>query len=246
MSAPLRVGLAGLGSMGRNHLRHLSTREDCDLVAVADPDAGLVGDAVAKTGAAGLRRCPRDDRRGPPRRGGDRRADDGARLPRARRDRARPAGPGREAAGRDRRGGDRARRRGPRARRPPPGRARGAVQPGRAGARSPDRQGLGGDALLHHQPPRRTVPRADPRRRRDDRPRDPRRGHPVVDRRRASHAGLRRDGAAAARQQRGPAVRAAALPVGRDRHAGRQLADARRSGGSSPSWANRACSSSTT
>jgi UDP-N-acetylglucosamine 3-dehydrogenase len=53
MSAPLRVGLAGLGSMGRNHLRHLSTRQDCDLVAVADPDPDLVEDAVAKTGAAG-------------------------------------------------------------------------------------------------------------------------------------------------------------------------------------------------
>jgi UDP-N-acetylglucosamine 3-dehydrogenase len=52
MATPLRVGLAGLGSMGRNHLRHLSAREDCALVAVADPDASLVADAVAKTGAA--------------------------------------------------------------------------------------------------------------------------------------------------------------------------------------------------
>jgi UDP-N-acetylglucosamine 3-dehydrogenase len=54
MSAPLRVGLAGLGSMGRNHLRHLSTRQDCDLVAVADPDPLLFQDAAAKTGAAGF------------------------------------------------------------------------------------------------------------------------------------------------------------------------------------------------
>ncbi len=53
MSDPLRVGLAGLGSMGRNHLRHLSTRQDCDLAAVADPAPELVADAVAKTGAAG-------------------------------------------------------------------------------------------------------------------------------------------------------------------------------------------------
>ncbi len=53
MTAPLRVGLAGLGSMGRNHLRHLSTRTDCELVAVADPAPDLVADAVAKTGAAG-------------------------------------------------------------------------------------------------------------------------------------------------------------------------------------------------
>jgi predicted dehydrogenase len=53
MSAPIRVGLAGLGSMGRNHLRHLSTREGCSLAAVADPEAGLVSEAVARTGAAG-------------------------------------------------------------------------------------------------------------------------------------------------------------------------------------------------
>jgi UDP-N-acetylglucosamine 3-dehydrogenase len=53
VNAPLRVGLAGLGSMGRNHLRHLSTREECTLAAVSDPDAQLVDDATAKTGAAG-------------------------------------------------------------------------------------------------------------------------------------------------------------------------------------------------
>ena len=53
MTAPLRVGLAGLGSMGRNHLRHLSTREDCVLAAVSDPDPAILADAVAKTGAAG-------------------------------------------------------------------------------------------------------------------------------------------------------------------------------------------------
>jgi len=33
----LRIALAGLGSMGRNHLRHLVSREDVVLVAVADP-----------------------------------------------------------------------------------------------------------------------------------------------------------------------------------------------------------------
>ena len=53
MNAPLQVGLAGLGSMGRNHLRHLSTRESCTLAAVADPDPLLVADAVAKSGAIG-------------------------------------------------------------------------------------------------------------------------------------------------------------------------------------------------
>jgi UDP-N-acetylglucosamine 3-dehydrogenase len=52
-AAPLRVGLAGLGSMGRNHLRHLSSRPDCRLVAVGDPDPVALADAVARTGAAG-------------------------------------------------------------------------------------------------------------------------------------------------------------------------------------------------
>jgi predicted dehydrogenase len=53
MSAPLRVGLAGLGSMGRNHLRHLSTREGSVLAAVADPASDLVDEGVARTGAVG-------------------------------------------------------------------------------------------------------------------------------------------------------------------------------------------------
>jgi len=52
--APLRVGLAGLGSMGRNHLRHLSSRPDCRLVAVADPEPAALADAVVRTGAAGF------------------------------------------------------------------------------------------------------------------------------------------------------------------------------------------------
>jgi UDP-N-acetylglucosamine 3-dehydrogenase len=42
METPLRVGLAGLGSMGRNHLRHLVARRDVRLVAVADPVVSLV------------------------------------------------------------------------------------------------------------------------------------------------------------------------------------------------------------
>jgi predicted dehydrogenase len=45
---PLRVGLAGLGSMGRNHLRILSGRGDISLAAIADP----VGD-VLEAAAAG-------------------------------------------------------------------------------------------------------------------------------------------------------------------------------------------------
>ena len=54
MTARLRVGLAGLGAMGRNHMRHLSTRSGCVLAAVGDPESTLVSDAVAKTGAAGF------------------------------------------------------------------------------------------------------------------------------------------------------------------------------------------------
>ncbi|MBA2720596.1 MAG: Gfo/Idh/MocA family oxidoreductase [Chloroflexi bacterium] len=50
----LRVGLAGLGSMGRNHLRILSARNDIRLVAVADPiEAALTG-ATSQTGAQGF------------------------------------------------------------------------------------------------------------------------------------------------------------------------------------------------
>ena len=43
----LRVGLAGLGSMGRNHLRVLRTRPGCRLVAVADPIEEMVAAAIA-------------------------------------------------------------------------------------------------------------------------------------------------------------------------------------------------------
>jgi UDP-N-acetylglucosamine 3-dehydrogenase len=46
----LRVGLAGLGSMGRNHLRVLRARQGCRLVAVADP----VPEAVAAALGGGL------------------------------------------------------------------------------------------------------------------------------------------------------------------------------------------------
>jgi predicted dehydrogenase len=53
MSEVVRVGLAGLGSMGRNHLRHLSTREGCVLAAVADPVPAVVEEAVARSSAVG-------------------------------------------------------------------------------------------------------------------------------------------------------------------------------------------------
>ncbi len=50
----VRVGLAGLGSMGRNHLRVIGTRSNVRLVAVADPLADLLADATAQTGAEGF------------------------------------------------------------------------------------------------------------------------------------------------------------------------------------------------
>jgi predicted dehydrogenase len=50
----LRLGLAGLGSMGRNHLRILSARSDLVLAAVADPIAAALASATAETGAQGF------------------------------------------------------------------------------------------------------------------------------------------------------------------------------------------------
>ena len=47
----LQVGLAGLGSMGRNHLRILSARADIRLVAIADPVAAVLANAAGQTGA---------------------------------------------------------------------------------------------------------------------------------------------------------------------------------------------------
>jgi predicted dehydrogenase len=51
--ATLRIGLAGLGSMGRNHLRVLTSRAGVRLVAVADPVPETLAAAVAASGAEG-------------------------------------------------------------------------------------------------------------------------------------------------------------------------------------------------
>ena len=51
---PIRVGLAGLGSMGRNHLRILSSISGASLVAVADPVAEAVAAATAGSEARGF------------------------------------------------------------------------------------------------------------------------------------------------------------------------------------------------
>ena len=50
----LRVGLAGLGSMGRNHLRLLASRHDIELVAIADPAPAALASATEQTGAQGF------------------------------------------------------------------------------------------------------------------------------------------------------------------------------------------------
>lgn len=50
----LRVGLIGLGSMGRNHLRVLGLATGTRLVAVADPDADALAAAAASSGAQGF------------------------------------------------------------------------------------------------------------------------------------------------------------------------------------------------
>jgi UDP-N-acetylglucosamine 3-dehydrogenase len=49
----LRVGLVGLGMMGRNHLRVISTHPETVLAAVADLDPTALEAAVAQTGATG-------------------------------------------------------------------------------------------------------------------------------------------------------------------------------------------------
>ena len=54
MTAPLRLGLAGLGSMGRNHLRVISNHPETTLAAVADPDASALEADVAGTAARGF------------------------------------------------------------------------------------------------------------------------------------------------------------------------------------------------
>jgi predicted dehydrogenase len=54
MTAPLRLGLVGLGSMGRNHLRVISAHTETTLAAVADTDDAALDAAVTQTGAQGF------------------------------------------------------------------------------------------------------------------------------------------------------------------------------------------------
>jgi predicted dehydrogenase len=50
----LRIGLAGLGSMGRNHLRLLGGRTDITLAAVSDPVTAALSTATGQTNAQGF------------------------------------------------------------------------------------------------------------------------------------------------------------------------------------------------
>ena len=50
----LRVGLVGLGSMGRNHLRVLGSLPQAELVAISDPMPEALQAAVASSGAQGF------------------------------------------------------------------------------------------------------------------------------------------------------------------------------------------------
>ena len=49
----IRIGLAGAGSMGRNHVRVVSTHPETILAAVADPDEATLAAATGPTGATG-------------------------------------------------------------------------------------------------------------------------------------------------------------------------------------------------
>ena len=54
MPGRIRIGLAGVGSMGRNHLRVISGHPETILAAVGDPDEAALAAASAQTGAAGF------------------------------------------------------------------------------------------------------------------------------------------------------------------------------------------------
>ena len=49
---PVRVGLVGLGAMGRNHLRLLAARDDVEFAFVADPVADSLAAALASVPGA--------------------------------------------------------------------------------------------------------------------------------------------------------------------------------------------------
>ena len=80
MTAPLRVGLAGLGAMGRNHLRHLSSRDGAHPRRRRRSRRRPARRRRRQVGRRRVRRRAGDDQRGGARRGGHRDPDDGARA----------------------------------------------------------------------------------------------------------------------------------------------------------------------
>ena len=250
MTAPLRVGLAGLGLDGPQPPAPLSLARGLRLAAVADPDRRRRWPTPSRRPAppgfadplAMIAEAELDARR-------HRRPHDAAR----RRSPWRPSSAACRSSSRSRSprridGGHRARRRRPRARGVP-------LQVGHVERFNPAvlelgrllAQGLAGTALRDHEPARRPVPGPHPRRRRDHRPRHPRRRHPVA----GSPASGRR-GSTPRLAQRMHATHEDLLfgllhfPSGATGHARRQLADAGEAAPARRSSARRACSSSTT
>jgi UDP-N-acetylglucosamine 3-dehydrogenase len=54
MAAKLRIGLAGVGSMGRNHLRVIESHAATEIAAVADPDPAALEAVAASAGVPGF------------------------------------------------------------------------------------------------------------------------------------------------------------------------------------------------
>ena len=180
--APARIGLAGLGAMGRNHLRILSARPDVRARRRRRPGRRDALDAAAaQTGAQGF-------------------AEPLAMIAEAELDAVVIAAPTTaHVAARARRDRARASRSSSRSRSRPRSTRRCGSSPRPASAACPVQVGhverfnpavleLGrllaegwlSTHLLDRLAPRRPVPGPDPRRRRDRRPRDPRRRHPVA------------------------------------------------------------------
>ena len=191
----LRVGLIGLGTMGRNHLRVLGGVPGVRLVGGRRPGPAALAAASARSGAQALRRAAGHAGRGGPRRRRHRGADHqppAAHPGRHRRGHRRPR---REAAGRD--AGRGRPRSSPRRRRPARRPSRSATSSGSI----PPILELGrlleagwlSTRLRHLESTGGPVPGPHPRRRGDGRPRHPRRRHPVRDRRRATGPRLGRD-----------------------------------------------------
>ena len=245
--APLRVGLAGLGSMGQNHLRLLAANPDVKLVAVADPvEASLDGRGGARR-RPGLSLSPGDARRGRRSTPSSSRRPTTAHAPIALAaiDRGVPVLVEKPLAATVEEGLEilaAARRRG----RAGPGRARRALQPGGARARPAAAPGLALVDLLDLVAPRRPVPRPDPRRRRDRGPRDPRRRHPVVGHARAADPRVRGDGADASTPTTRTCCSGCSTSPRARPGSSTSTGSRRRSDASSTSSARRACSTSTT